>query len=183
MPRQIVALQLAIVRGDLGKLLTSRHSLRRATNVLAATVMRGRHSLYRWPMGCLYHCGVEGGNKLWFTCFLILILGQYLIYLLLRHVERYTPSLRIYQYTMARDLCFLLAKDLSGPVASTVRGISEEEWLWHIVQHMRGVRHKQDYSPATHTRLWDPVGYAVRKIALNDNYQPLTGSVYTSLSY
>ena len=77
------------------------------------------------------------------------------------------------------SLCFLQArhalKGYTDPKGKKWH-ISEEEWMWHLVQHICGVRH-QLCSPRLEptTFFVDPVGHSVSKIALKDGYEALKG--------
>ena len=59
-----------------------------------------------------------------------------------------------------------------------LRLISEEEWMEHLVAHMRGTRHPGD---ALEHHAWleviDPIGNSIRILALKEGYQPLNGMV------
>src|SRR5436305_1557375 len=82
---------------------------------------------------------------------------------------------------MPDSLCFRHADPRTdrGP---HVEAISEEEWMWHLVMHMRGARHPLDSTPNPLTMLIDPVGSSVREMALNNDYEPLSGKKKTSPS-
>ncbi|KAJ9653643.1 hypothetical protein H2198_007194 [Neophaeococcomyces mojaviensis] len=56
--------------------------------------------------------------------------------------------------------------------------VPEEEWMWHLVQHMRGVRHKSLCQPKLEfmTPRVDPIGHSVAQIALINDYEPLDES-------
>lgn len=81
--------------------------------------------------------------------------------------------------------CFQLAATRSRVLNAT---ISKEDWIWHVTKHLCGVRHP---SPGRNdpnrmcfsgfTPVNDPFGNAVRKMALNDDYEPLNGA--TSLAF
>jgi hypothetical protein len=57
-----------------------------------------------------------------------------------------------------------------------IRYFGEDEWVFHMVAHMRGARHPED-DLETHGSLGliDPVGNSIREIALAKGYQPLNG--------
>ena len=76
---------------------------------------------------------------------------------------------------MPESLCFRIAHGFTKGGPYIKESISEEEWMWHLVMHMRNARHPLDSPPDPITMLIDPVGNSVREIALNNDYEPLTG--------
>jgi len=74
------------------------------------------------------------------------------------------------------SLCFLHALPALNGYPDAKGSISEEQWMWHLVQHMRGVRHRYCKAPGEIIRINDPVGHSVRRIALDDGYKPLRGT-------
>ena len=75
------------------------------------------------------------------------------------------------------SLCFFSALMRCRDGAHGINAmITRLEWLWHNVQHMRGVRHDLDASPTSDPQIvWDPVGHSIREIALFKAYTPLDG--------
>lgn len=74
-----------------------------------------------------------------------------------------------------KSLCFRSAGKALQDYPDAQGSISEEQWMWHIVQHMRGARHKLCTPLDPITNLADPVGHAISKIVLNNDYEPLKG--------
>lgn len=73
---------------------------------------------------------------------------------------------------MPESLCFLIAKSR----LTADPPISEEEWIWHMVQHMRGDRHVMDGKADPITVMADPVGLSVKEMSVSDEYEPLNGN-------
>lgn len=53
--------------------------------------------------------------------------------------------------------------------------ITEEEYLGHLIAHLRGVRHPQDSDRDVIVSKFDPFGASIREMALRTDYEPLQG--------
>jgi hypothetical protein len=54
--------------------------------------------------------------------------------------------------------------------------------MWHLVMHMCNARHQADLTPDPITLLIDPIGYSVKGLALNNDYEPLKGKKTSHLA-
>lgn len=80
---------------------------------------------------------------------------------------------------VGKSLCFRRLNFVSTPE-------SREGDIWHMVQHMRGIRHfpscwrpkpsaRGAYGESL-TAVGDPVGHSIKRIAVMDNYEPLNST-------